>query len=387
MEYDARKVIVDLGIIDGYVRTYCSGTDISEVTFEPTWNALDQVEKYVREAPLHSRDLSDLTYRGFLHDLGFIRGVLWQVPLPDFISEAMARVINFFAEHDKSLPQQPAAPTPCEPTSDFVSEQDRDFARRAIEAGIPVEEIAEELVLSPHEVERIATPEPTPIAVQVASTDEDGHGLSDDQVEIVRELSETMTDDEIAEHLGVSRHTVFRFRGRHGIEKSQGPREGRTRWEYQWEPWQKEALVEMKLAGKSYSEIGKAIGKTSSQCSGMWFWEKKKLEKRAAEADGPVPEDGLATADTPSPSPEPQATAVTIPAPADRWKPSPLSEDDWPDVQQMLASGRSREAIAGDFEVPVEDLNNFIAAKLEAARARHAAKESPPGESLAPALG
>jgi hypothetical protein len=61
-----------------------------------------------------------------------------------------------------------------------------------------------------------------------------------------------------------------------------------------------------------------------------------------------------------------------------RWKADPIDPNDWPDIQQMLATGRSREAIAGDYDVPVEDLNAFIAERLESARKR---REPPPGES------
>ena len=78
------------------------------------------------------------------------------------------------------------------------------------------------------------------------------------------------------------------------------------------------------------------------------------------------------------------ATAITVRSPAARWKPSPLSTDDWPDIQRMLATSRSRESIASDFDVPVEDLNEFIEEQLQAARAR---RGEPPGESLPPSPG
>lgn len=61
-------------------------------------------------------------------------------------------------------------------------------------------------------------------------------------------------------------------------------------------------------------------------------------------------------------------------SPASRWKPNPIDPNDWPDIQQMLATGRSREAIASDYDVPVEDLNAFIDDRLKM-------REPPPGES------
>ncbi|OWK39470.1 helix-turn-helix transcriptional regulator [Fimbriiglobus ruber] len=195
--------------------------------------------------------------------------------------------------------------------------------------------------------------------------------ISDDQVEEIRRLAESMTDEEIGTHLGVSRDTVIRFRAKHGIEKNRGPREGVPRSNYQWEPWQKQKLIEMKQAGASYAEIGKAIGKTASQCSGIWFWEKKKLEKRGEpnssdqELDRPMEETSV-------------DGGVTAISPAARWKPSPLSPDDWSDIQKMLVSGQSRESIASDYDIPVEDLDAFVASHLKRAEAK-----SPLGEARA----
>ncbi len=62
---------------------------------------------------------------------------------------------------------------------------------------------------------------------------------------------------------------------------------------------------------------------------------------------------------------------------SDTWKPQPIDAEEWPDIQQMLASGRTREAIASDYDVPVAELNRFIERQLEAAR------ESPGRQGLA----
>ncbi|MCE9564615.1 MAG: hypothetical protein K8U57_21485 [Planctomycetes bacterium] len=70
----------------------------------------------------------------------------------------------------------------------------------------------------------------------------------------------------------------------------------------------------------------------------------------------------------------------------DRWKPSPIDPADWPDIQDLIANGRSREAIAYDFDVPVSDLDAFIAERLKETQDRHRQKpeaKSPPGESSA----
>ncbi|OWK42378.1 hypothetical protein FRUB_04456 [Fimbriiglobus ruber] len=41
-----------------------------------------------------------------------------------------------------------------------------------------------------------------------------------------------------------------------------------------------------------------------------------------------------------------------------------LVEADWPEIRLMMVNGRSREAIAGDYEATVEHLDQFIAARL-----------------------
>jgi hypothetical protein len=42
----------------------------------------------------------------------------------------------------------------------------------------------------------------------------------------------------------------------------------------------------------------------------------------------------------------------------------PLQESEWPDIKQMIATGRSREAIAYDLDVPVEHLDQVIENQL-----------------------
>ena len=71
----------------------------------------------------------------------------------------------------------------------------------------------------------------------------------------------------------------------------------------------------------------------------------------------------------------------------DPWDTAELSSDDWPDIQKLLAGGISREAIAGDYDVPIKTLNAFIEWELEAARQRRLAKGPDQGEAHAPLQG
>jgi outer membrane biosynthesis protein TonB len=68
---------------------------------------------------------------------------------------------------------------------------------------------------------------------------------------------------------------------------------------------------------------------------------------------------------------------ITVPAP--RRKTS-LSDGDWPEIKRMLAEGRSRAAIASDYDEDPEDLDFFISS-CQRREART------PGEALAPLPG
>lgn len=398
-QYTAKEALIDFGFIDGYFRVANFYFDDHQDLF---WLVLDRLEEHVTRGLIGPEIPQPTAYARFLHDLGCLRGMLWTKPASSAVSEAFDRVIRFATGNDE-FPVQllNGGDTTQEPVEDQLSDEQRHQSAQAAEAGEGVhtpeyaaaigashrgvlehwrrqgawcqDEVEEEIKAaadapkSPAEVDNGATESASPKAWNT---------LSDDQADIVRQMAESMTDDEIAADRGVSRDTVLRFRKKHGIEKSRGPREGKTRWEYQWEPWQKQKLIEMKQAGASYSEIGTAIGKTPSQCSGMWFWEKKKLEV----ADAEIPK----TSVEPEPTKPANATvSAVIVSPAARWTPSPLNADDWPDIQRMLADGRSRETIAYDYDVPTDMLNTFIAERLAETRERHAAKGSPPGESSA----
>lgn len=57
-------------------------------------------------------------------------------------------------------------------------------------------------------------------------------------------------------------------------------------------------------------------------------------------------------------------TTLPVLSPANRWTPTPLSDEDWPDIRDMINAGSSREKVAGDYDVPVDVLEAFVDAKL-----------------------
>ncbi|MCE9567408.1 MAG: hypothetical protein K8U57_35860 [Planctomycetes bacterium] len=443
--YTAKQVLVDLGFIDGYLhetdhlpRDWCM--------FETLFDALQRIEEYALEGHLTGCPPTQSSYARFLHDLGFLRGLIWSQPISSAVSEAIGRVIGFATSSD-DFPCRllDGCGDKAEPSELRLSDEQRHTAGETAISGKDA-----------HTAE---------FAVSIGATH---HGVLDHwrkmgamtRAEVEEELkgatSPLVPADQTSTEPGTQREEA-RLPEYHAI-----PRD-----EYEWKPWQKQKLAEMKLAGKSYEEIEAVIGKNPSQCRGMWAVERKKLDLAtpetpasehdpdpllpsgwrqsqldklvevrlaggsnhdASKATGMKPQKcsmmwrwekkrrGLEVGDVdPEPAGDDDAQAPsdsdvcvvsvkpdvfemltattddTTPeaaghAPADRWKPSPIDVAEWPDIQRMLATGRSREAIAGDYDVPVGDLDDFIADRLWETQERHRAKaevKSPPGEARA----
>ena len=435
MIYSTKNAILDLGFVDGCVRENCSRELQMQ---EPLEIALDRMEQAAVSGKLEDPQ--------FLYDLGFVRGVIWLDPMPGAYSLAMDRLMEYFVEGAVDWYQLPQPFIGREHKDPSLSEDLRDEIQSdyVLEGREYAEETANRAGFTdPYLIDRIIPPKCgdgslsvwgiNPAQEQEAEADlptvadqtdeatqagvDDGdkkemlndrrsahHSISDDRVEEIRKMSGTMTDDEIAIETKTSRSTVLRFRETHGIEKDKGPRDGCGRPSYEWEPWQKQKLIEMKLAGHSYGEISEAVGKTRSQCSGMWFWEKKKLEAASDERgdDGLVndkiepeveePKSEELEADlsedeeseevdqaeaVPEPSP-PQGLTLAHPGYAGKREDGQLQDEDWPDIKARLAKGDTRRAIAGDYDAELEDLDFFIASNQ-----RREAKQ-PPGEARAP---
>lgn len=387
-DYTTKNALVDLGFVDGFLRMYDMPDD--DIMFDCVLDALDRIDSHVASGALFVvAPMDHKAESRFLHDLGFIRGMLWKQKTPHAVSEAITRVIGFATSSSGRLRSALAVEQRFEAEADRLSDDQREAVLTAGENAQDSSsaQFAESIgasqlgvltywcrigAMTQDEVqEEIQASTPAPALEPVSHISEvvpSAQSIPADQVGKVRELSETMTDEEVGNELGVSRDTVIRFRKKHGIEKENGPREGRTRWEYQWQPWQKQKLIEMKLAGHSYGEIAAVVGKTASQCSGMWFWEKKKLKTapESGSAVQAVPElvaavTAIAPADVPV---DDTPARVTVSAPG--WEPTPIDPADWPDIQRMLAAGRTKEAIAGDYDVPTADLERFVAEQTKA---------------------
>ena len=80
-------------------------------------------------------------------------------------------------------------------------------------------------------------------------------------------------------------------------------------------------------------------------------------------------------------SPSPHRLTINHPDWVGKREDNQLHESDWPDIREMLAKGRHLRTIASDFDVPVETLDAFIAAKDDSG---HGKAKQPPGEAHAP---
>ncbi|QEH36535.1 hypothetical protein OJF2_51190 [Aquisphaera giovannonii] len=117
-------------------------------------------------------------------------------------------------------------------------------------------------------------------------------------------------------------------------------------------------------------------------------------EKRAAQADRirainqrkreanrqPLVEnrDEPAVAEEPDPVPEFDEADLRITIPKPRRK-SQLTDDDWPEIERMLEQGRTRRAIASDYDEDPADLDAFIASHQQKERPKGEAPASPSG--------
>lgn len=355
--YSTKKALVDLGFVNGYFFSRPSNIDY-DGWHECLMDALERIEQTAIKGSMLEANPSEADYRQFLYDLGSIRGWAWQKAVSDAVSEALDRLINFFSGSLQVTEIVFAPPKPIEPIEKKVSDEVRHEIRDAygkypevtsisMTEGYPLDVV--ERVLEPirdYEAEEAAEAElaaedevaltgvsevalsvspPVETAIDNEAPIRSHISILDDQADAVREMSETLTDDEIGDQLGVSRDTVFRFREKHGIKKTRGPREGKV----QWEPWQKQKLIELKLAGThSWSQIGKVVGKTANQCSGMWHWEKKKLDQAGEQLP----------------------TSAPMPA---------LSPDDIQEVQGMLDKDSSYETIGEWFGCDAEAVRQF----------------------------
>src|SRR4051812_42575419 len=125
-DYDAKAAIVDLGFVDGC----CTGGDFLPRDwdmYEALLDIFDRIEEYVLNDHLDGATPKPNAYAHFLHDMGFVRGLLWTKPIPDAVSEALDRLLAYFVSN-KEFPCALLTKQKIEPKDEMVSDQDRDLA-------------------------------------------------------------------------------------------------------------------------------------------------------------------------------------------------------------------------------------------------------------------
>jgi hypothetical protein len=99
-DYTARTALIDLGFIGGYLHE----TDTLPANwgmFEAMLDAIQRITEYATQGHLNERPANPASYALFLHDLGFLRGLIWSHPISSAVSEAIRRVIVFVTENEQ----------------------------------------------------------------------------------------------------------------------------------------------------------------------------------------------------------------------------------------------------------------------------------------------
>jgi hypothetical protein len=236
----------------------------------------------------------------------------------------------------------------------------------------------------------------------------------------------------IGRKYGCSDGHIRNFLKKHGIDPRRPavtvPHFGATpREEYEWTEEGRSKLLALRDNGNTWAEIGTILGRTASACRSMFHLltnqrkaQATKVEPVAPPAITPddIPElqgmldrdsgydeigewfgcdaeaarqfcqdhhlipanwreqivkprqESLPEVEVQAPPFEETAMMLPVESPAARWKPSPLGSAEWPDIQGMLAAGRTRESIASDYDVPIKDLNEFVEQRLPSDRTR-----------------
>src|SRR4051794_37127117 len=96
--YTMKHVLVDVGFVDGYLHEP-DNLPNDWGMFDSALDAIDRISKYAIDHLLSEAQPRD-GYGIFLHDVGFLRGLLWKHPLSAAASDAMNRVIGFVTDSD-----------------------------------------------------------------------------------------------------------------------------------------------------------------------------------------------------------------------------------------------------------------------------------------------
>lgn len=388
-QYTIKNVTLDIGFVSGYLRAHAG----QAVLFEAMVDALDRADARILVAKLTSTgELHEEDLRCLLSELGFIRGLIWLTPTHDACSDAMDRLIEFLVEGAVDWYQlpRPWRPRPDEP---LVTDQQRDQANCAYLES--VETAASELELPTAVIERIVHPKVKEDVDRYRNQNDRAAHADIRPSAAITPTAEGFTPSQIESP------NPFNPNGKRGrrewTPEQRAAQAERARNRHNDMPPFDSDLEAVKAdweAGTPFDKIGSKWG-----CSGSHirnFLTKHGIDPRRGRVkrggESPLTETEhqvVVEGETATHGPvaeldegEPVAPKRhASDSPASRWKPSPIDSAEWPDIQQMLADGRSREAIASDYDVPVQDLDDFIQARLQEGRKR---RGESPGESAAP---
>lgn len=365
--YTLKHAIVDLGFIDACC--YFGELSMGEGAKEFLLDSIGYIETLVMNGSIAGGAVDPHRNAKLLHRLGEIRGLLWQIPIPHALSEAINRVINF-------------------------ATGDEDFACKIIQYDD-----------MPEPKEHQLSDNQRAVTLETGGNGDDAWSLEFAHsigaphlgvLDVWRRLG-ALTEEEIQEEISKGavapnelevepKMTVGSEGQEPGSQAGHSPvfpesydqfnpngKRGRREWTPEQRTVQAERarnrrkakppfdsdLPDVKAdwkAGMPFDQIGSKYG-----CSGGHirnFLKKHGINPnrgRHSQRRNQVVEQ-----------------AESLPPQESALKSTPITTEEWPGIQQMLASGKSREAIAGDYDVSVDALNAFIAERLAEVRKRYA---------------
>jgi hypothetical protein len=117
-DYGAKRAIADLGFIEAYSRM--ANLPGNDIWFEAFMEALNRIEAFVHKGYLLNGGASPEELSGFLYDVGFMRGSIWNDKIPYAVSETLKSVVDFLTGHAAWCSIRP------EPKEEMLSDHARD---------------------------------------------------------------------------------------------------------------------------------------------------------------------------------------------------------------------------------------------------------------------
>jgi hypothetical protein len=273
--YTEQAALIDIGFVIGYIEQAMDSEAIKDEN-EGLWHLIGRINDFSGKGLLYEGQTAEEARRLFVLSIGELKGRLWHTPIPNAISDALDRLTGYYAKHWIRSEEDADILRPCETDSESLSDHQRSqlltVARQAVDDPMSTE-IAKEIGAS-HEA--------------VVSYWQSMGAI--DESEALSIIADCATKKTVTE---ANEDSVTEPEDERPVEEDVLPEHvATTRKQYEWEPWQKEKLLEMKDGGSSWDEIVAVVGRDTSKCRAMYHNEKKKRQKQESDNESRVAASG-----------------------------------------------------------------------------------------------